>query len=173
MRLHSFPTRRSSDLRSPDRRPRPGFCAARCRAGPRKEFCDRRAAGRAENPVRLRHRLRRRGQSSPGVQGAAEAAKTLFERRAAGTVEPPRGKPQGLTLGTNRRRNASRRYTNLGSSVVDHSATSARSRKVTVICPDAPSILTWPKNCMPADGDRKSTRLNSSHSLTSRMPSSA
>jgi len=29
-----------------------------------------------------------------------------------------------------------------GSSVVDHSATSARSRNVTVICPVAPSILT-------------------------------
>ena len=42
----------------------------------------------------------------------------------------------------------------LGSSVVDHSATSARSRNVTVICPLAPSILTWPKNCMPADGGR-------------------
>ena len=33
-------------------------------------------------------------------------------------------------------------YTGFGSSVVDHSATSARSRKVTVICPLAPSILT-------------------------------
>ena len=41
-----------------------------------------------------------------------------------------------------------------GSSVVLHSATSARSRKVTIICPDAPSILTCPKNCMPADGGR-------------------
>jgi hypothetical protein len=36
-----------------------------------------------------------------------------------------------------------------GSQRVDHSATSARSRSVTVICPVAPSILTWPKNCMP------------------------
>ena len=35
-----------------------------------------------------------------------------------------------------------RSYPSLGSSVVDHSATSARSRKVTVICPLAPSILT-------------------------------
>jgi hypothetical protein len=41
-----------------------------------------------------------------------------------------------------------------GSSVIDHSATSARSRSVTVILPVAPSMLTWPKNCMPADGGR-------------------
>ena len=47
-----------------------------------------------------------------------------------------------------------RRYPSLGSSEVDHSATSARSRSVTVIWPVAPSILTWPKNCMPADGGR-------------------
>ena len=33
-------------------------------------------------------------------------------------------------------------YTGFGSSVVDHSALSARSRKVTVIWPVAPSILT-------------------------------
>ena len=45
-------------------------------------------------------------------------------------------------------------YTRFGSSVVDHNATSARSRKVTIIWPVAPSILTWPKNCMPADGGR-------------------
>ena len=45
-------------------------------------------------------------------------------------------------------------HASFGSSVVDHSATSARSRKVTVIWPVAPSILTWPKNCMPADGGR-------------------
>src|SRR5439155_6684969 len=45
-------------------------------------------------------------------------------------------------------------YTGFGLSVVDHSATSARSRNVTVIWPVAPSILTWPKNCMPAEGGR-------------------
>ena len=33
-------------------------------------------------------------------------------------------------------------HATFGSNVVDHSATSARSRKVTVICPVVPSILT-------------------------------
>ena len=33
-----------------DRRTAAGFCAARCRPDPRKEFCGRRTAGGAENP---------------------------------------------------------------------------------------------------------------------------
>src|SRR4051794_28571310 len=45
-------------------------------------------------------------------------------------------------------------HPSFGSSVVDHSATSARSRNVTVSCPVAPLILTWPKNCIPAVGGR-------------------
>src|SRR3974390_3295319 len=43
-------------------------------------------------------------------------------------------------------------YDCFGSSVVDHKATSARSRSVTVICPVAPAICTCPKNALPADG---------------------
>ena len=66
----------------------------------------------------------------------AEADQTLFDRCAGGGAETPR------------RRSAASRpfamsgYPSFGSSVVDHSATSARSRNVTVICPVAPSILT-------------------------------
>src|SRR4051794_28259811 len=45
-------------------------------------------------------------------------------------------------------------YASFGSRVVDHNATSARSRNVTVICPVAPSILTCPKNCIPALGGK-------------------
>ena len=38
---------------------------------------------------------------------------------------------------------------------------------------DAKDIMTHRKNIVAIDGDRKSTRLNSSHTLASRMPSSA
>src|SRR5437763_7976275 len=62
---------------------------------------------------------------------------------------------------TRRRRRPSRQpiflisdHPSFGSRVVDHSATSARSRNVTVSCPVAPLILTWPKNCIPAVGGR-------------------
>ena len=71
------------------------------------------------------------------------AAEALFDRRAAGGVEAPvRRRRQRLTGDVCRASDRAARYPSFGSSVVDHSATSARSRRVTVICPVAPSILT-------------------------------
>ena len=110
----------------------PDFALLDVGAGARKKFCGCRAAGRPENSVRLRHRLWHRGQASAGFRGQAEVAKAVFERRAASGAETPR----------RRRRSRIELTLIFGSSVVDHSATSARSRKVTVIWPVAPSILT-------------------------------
>src|SRR5438477_8639585 len=42
----------------------------------------------------------------------------------------------------------------LGSSLVDHSAVSFQSLRVTVITSVPPSIATWPKNCMSALGGK-------------------
>ena len=72
---------------------RAGFCAARCRAGPRKELCDRRAAGGVEDSVRLRHRLRRADvMRSGGVRRHAAACQALFARCAAGGDATPTGR---------------------------------------------------------------------------------
>lgn len=84
------------------------------------------------NSLRVRHRLWRRRQASASAGEQAAAAKALFERGAASGADAP----------ARRRRVKTVAHATLGSKVVDQSATSARSRKVTVICPVAPSILT-------------------------------
>ena len=82
------------------------------------------------------------GGVSGGVRGQADTAETLFDRRAARPAEAPTRRWRRWLTGAAGRLRSVDRYPSLGSSVVDHSATSARSRKVTVICPLAPSILT-------------------------------
>src|SRR6202034_3407700 len=121
-----------------------------------EELRHRRAAGSAGDSLRLYQRIWRRCQPSERLCRPAAAAQTLFDRRAEGVAEKPgRQSDRGLSAPTGISATAGGFcYPCLGSSVVDHSAVSARSRKVTVICPEAPSILTWPKNCIPADGGR-------------------
>ena len=71
----------------------PDFALARCRAGPRKELCGRRAAGGAENSVRLRHRLRRRS-AFPAFAGkptlpkpySTDALRAVLKRRSGDGV---------------------------------------------------------------------------------------
>src|SRR5258707_14260576 len=94
--------------------------------------------------------------------GAAFETPAFADRGPSPQPSPPRSAGRGRSIPSLRRFNRSLSrssraldlYPRLGSSVVDHNATSARSRKVTVIWPVEPSILTWPKNCMPADGGR-------------------
>ena len=89
-----------------------------------------------ENSVRLRHRLWHRRQASGGIRDkprlpkpcSTDALQALLKNGTSGLERLQLANYTG--------------YTGFGSSVVDHSATSARSRNVTVIWPLAPSILT-------------------------------
>ena len=70
-----------------------------------------------------------------------------------------------------------KKYTKKIMAMVTVAATMVTGTAIPVMADDAPTIrlITWltPSNPAQKPSDRKSTRLNSSHSEISRMPSSA
>ena len=161
MRLHSFPTRRSSDLVSPESVGRKAGERTVARANPRKvETC--------KVPVVFDPRVSGSlvGHLVSAVNGASIARKTSFLKDRLG---------QQLFGKNIRIIDDPLRVRGLRSQSFD--AEGVKVKKLAIV--DEGVLTSWLLDCATARQgsrrieDRKSTRLNSSHSLTSRMPSSA
>ena len=77
----------------------PDFALLDVSLSPREELRDRRAAGGAENSLRLHHRLWRRCQAAGSFCRQTETAQALFDRCIEGLAEKPgRQRYRGLRL---------------------------------------------------------------------------